>query len=79
MIPAKTTVNGRPAAWGEDISKLWLAKVAVKFDEGETCSTANYYTPRPWQNEYDRGSDKEGFVYVVQPGYRVCQWERIRK
>lgn len=33
---------------------------------------ANYFEPRPWRNEYDRGNANEGFCYTVTPGRRVC-------
>ena len=78
MKPKQFTVNGKPELWTLPMWELWNEHVAPLFKEGETCSTANYYTPRPYRNEYDRGSNKEGFVYVVNPGYRVCQWERTR-
>jgi hypothetical protein len=78
--PKRITVNGDSGAdWPQSVWALWEKNVSPKFEKGEWCSTANYYTPRPHRNEYDRGSDKEGFVYVVQPGQRVCFWERSER
>ena len=65
ILPARTMIRGQLAEWTEDILAKWRERVAPLFKEGETCSDANYFTPRPWRNEYDRGSDKEGFVYTV--------------
>ncbi len=78
ITPKRIMVNGDgDADWSEQIWKLWHANVSPMFLGGESCSSANYYTPRPYRNEYDRGSDKEGFTFVVQPGFRVCFWERV--
>jgi len=72
MKPGGTSIRGRPAPWDDHIRALWAQRVAPKFKDGETCSDANYFTPRPWRNEYDPGSETEGFSYIVQPGNRVC-------
>lgn len=74
----QTTVNGKPGEWDAATWKLWKTRVAPGFLPEESCSTANYYTPRPYVDEYNRGSDKEGFVFIVHPGYHVCQWERTK-
>lgn len=78
ITPKFLTVNGEDKDWSFDAWDLWNEHVSPGFKQGEWCSTANYYTPKPWRNEYDRGSDKEGFTFVVQPGGRVCYWERSR-
>lgn len=78
VTPKHIAVNGNfDADWFEMTWKLWWDNVSHRFEIGEWCSSANYFTPRPYQDEYNRGSDKEGFVYVVQPGNRVCLWERV--
>ena len=80
ITPKIVMVNGDvksdwlPATW-----ELWFENVMPKFKGDEYCSLANHYTPRPYRNEYDRGSNTEGFVYTVQPGSRVCVWERSVK
>lgn len=75
--PQRTSVNGQPGLWTPGIFGLWTEYVAPRFKTGETCSDANYYEPRPYANEYDRGDPHEGFTYTVQPGNRVAyvQWK----
>ena len=69
----KKTVNSvEGVAWDKRIQNLWDTRVAPLFAKGETCSHANYFEPRPWVDEYNRGSPYEGFCYTVQPGNRVC-------
>lgn len=54
----KTTINGEAAAWTPAIWSAWAAGVGV-----EGAERANWYTARPYVDEYNRGSDKEGFVF----------------
>jgi len=68
-----TTINGQPADWPGDVWAKWYT-VANEADPKlttEDVSTANYFTPRPYVDEYNRGSREEGFVYTV--GRRVYQ------
>jgi hypothetical protein len=65
MQRMQTSVSGEPSAWTADIWRKWNAVTAEPtMPEGKVTS-ANYFTPRPYVNEYDRGSDKEGFVYTI--------------
>jgi len=70
--PQQTMVNGKPAAWNDEVRELWALVVAAHF-EGETrpVVSANYFTPRPYVDQYNMGSDKSGFTYTV--GRDVCQ------
>lgn len=72
FTPQQTLINGKPAIWNDDVRKLWALVVAARF-EGETRDVinANYFTPRPYVDEYNRGSEKSGFTYTV--GSAVCQ------
>lgn len=63
-------VNGKPGEWPERVERLWKEKVL--FGDGETCERANWFTPRPFVDEYNQGSKTEGFVYTVNPGRRVA-------
>jgi hypothetical protein len=74
-----TTINSTPGDWPAEVWQQWEAHVAPRFQEGETCTTANWFTARQYRNAYDRGSDCEGFVYVVQPGNRVCWCELLHR
>lgn len=79
MIPTKTQVLGKECDWTEDILREWETRIMPRFKNGDWCSTANYFAPRPYVDEYNRGSDYWGFTYVVEPGNRVCQetWKRL--
>ena len=74
--PTRVTINAKPEPWTPELYELFDAKVGPLMSEGETVSDANYFTPRPYVHEYDRGSKEAGFVYTVQPGDRVAfiQW-----
>lgn len=74
----KKTINSKPAQWTGVIEALWKAT-----EKGRTEGTvwlANFHTVRPYRNEYDRGTTREGFVYIVctDDGPHVCtvDWER---
>jgi len=71
----KTTINGRldeVGTWTPEITDEWSKRVSPLLKGNEWCSHANYYTPRPYVDEYNTGSDHYGFLYVMQPGNRVC-------
>ena len=71
----KTSINGTPATWPAAIWRLWNTH-ADACDPKLTVLTvvaANYFTPRPYVDEYNRGSGEEGFVYTVSRPIRVCQ------
>lgn len=71
VLPAKTMVMGVDAPWDEEILKEWKDRVAPRFKRGETCEAANFYRPRPWVDEYNRGSPYYGFTYTVCVADRV--------
>lgn len=69
----KTSTNGQPAEWTDEIKLKW--KGATKTwppDDVTHVTHANYFTPRPYVDEYNRGSKEEGFVYTLNHR-RVCQ------
>jgi hypothetical protein len=61
-----TSVNGKDAVWPEQVQKLW--DTLTDFPKGKLV-TANWFTARPWIDEYNRGSEHEGFVFTVLQGY----------
>lgn len=79
VFPRVTKINAKPAKWSDEIKSLWAERVAPLFQPGDSCSSANYHTPRPYKDEWNRGSDEAGFVYVVQPGDHVCfaKWQDL--
>lgn len=69
----RTQINGEDAEWPPAVRELFERKMAER--EPANITLAGYFTPRPWRNEYDRGSKHEGFTYVID-GRHVCiiQW-----
>ncbi len=61
----KTQINGKDADWTDEIQTKWDAVAEAEDAPEGTVVSSNYFTPRPWRNEYDRGSPDEGFTYVV--------------
>lgn len=72
VFPRVTQINGMPREWSVGIKALWAERVAPLFKPGDSCSSANYAGPRPYKDEWNRGTNKAGFVYIVQPKDRVC-------
>jgi len=63
-----TSINGQLSTWPQDILDKWIAEWTKTGDKRKyltTVSRCNYFTPRPYVDEYNRGDTKEGFVYVV--------------
>ena len=77
VIEMKTSINAMPANWTPEIKAKWANKVEPLIADDESIHVANYHTPRPYVDEYNRGTDKAGFVYTVLPGYKVCtvEWQ----
>jgi len=69
----ETSINGKPAMWTAGIWALWhmVADDADPKLTDDQVLRANYFTPRPYVDEYNTGSREEGFVYAV--GRRVMQ------
>ena len=70
--PQETSINAKPSVWSGDIWRKWrqvargINGAWAKIGKGPAVVThANYYTPRPYMNEYDRGSKAEGFIYTI--------------
>jgi hypothetical protein len=65
----RTTINGAEADWNEAIWQLWHTHVDLAdpkhSDAGARITDANYFTPRPYVDEYNRGDTKEGFTVTV--------------
>ena len=58
-----TKINGKVRIWPNTVAALWAATENGR--PGGVVLEANYYTPRPYRNEYDRGSMESGFVYTI--------------
>jgi hypothetical protein len=72
----KTAINNIDAEWPPFVLRHWQQHVEPLFEPGERCTFANYFTARPYRNEWDRGNNsKTGFTYVVQPGDKVCWFD----
>ena len=73
----KTSIQGKDAPWSPKIKELFAEKLPP-LESGEVVTDANYFTPRPFVNEYNQGSRTEGFVYTLN-NRRVCfvEWTAI--
>lgn len=79
--PLRTSINGKPAPWPEAVQAKWIA--ATKdwpVGDAVQVTDSNYFTPRPYVDEYNRGSRTEGFTYTIRrlpfsycDGPQVCQ------
>lgn len=65
--PTTTQINGQPADWTPEIWQKWYTAADWADPKLTTLhvKSANYFTPRPYQHEYSRGSREEGFTYVI--------------
>lgn len=72
----KTTMNGKPAVWPLEVHLKFQEHINHQMKADERIINANFFTPRPAVDEYNRGSRNSGFVFTVNPGLRVCivQW-----
>lgn len=70
----KKQANGKEADWTPEIQALFdhMIESHGGLQEGESIEQANYFTPRPYVDEYNRGSHLWGFIYTLQPGNHVC-------
>lgn len=62
-------INGEPANWSGEIFAKWVSTIEdfrSKNPEvrGEVTSV-NYFSPRPYVDQYDRGSKTEGFMFTI--------------
>lgn len=62
----RTSINGKPAEWEPWLWIYWEQCTPIAYPG--TITQVNYFTPRPYRHEYDRGSSKEGFTYVIEHG-----------
>ena len=62
----KESVNGARQTWTDEIRAKWVKAWRGHEDDMALVTSANYFTPRPFRNEYDRGSRDEGFVYTLE-------------
>src|SRR5262245_1039659 len=77
--PIITSIRGTEAAWPEAVKELWCSKVEAhpgydQLTKDRAVTRANYYTPRPYVNEYNRGSYTEGFTFIVGRQVYVHEW-----
>lgn len=62
----KRQINAKVAEWTPEIQAFWEEVISTHpdADHGPVLQ-ANYFTPRPYRNEYDRGDTREGFTYTI--------------
>lgn len=69
-----TFINGKPSTWSVEILDKWITEWKKTGDHrpyNGTVSTCNYFTPRPYVDDYNLGDTKKGFVYTIGR-YRVA-------
>lgn len=65
--PTYTSINGVKAEWDDTIKEKWK-KIVKDLEEAKITgkiTRSNYYTPRPYVDQYNSGSEEEGFCYVM--------------
>lgn len=81
----RTLINGKPAAWPQHVKDKWTAALAGRKPRhpDERVTDANYFTPRPHKDAYNRGSREEGFTYTVHNPRNIISgrsvWQTIIK
>jgi hypothetical protein len=74
----RTLISGKDAPWPGEVWKLWREKVATPAFAADLSNfpvlSANYYRPRPYVDEYNRGSDKEGFLFDIRHRIYFVEW-----
>lgn len=82
----QTQINGKAAAWTAEIHAKWETAVAdwaeadPRKRDPARVTQSNYFTPRPYVDQYNRGSETEGFTFTVDSGsaYRGPEvWQTI--
>lgn len=61
-------INSVRVEWPDNVRQRFAELME---DDLPRVTQANYFTPRPWRNEWDRGDDSHGFVYTLD-GRHVC-------
>ena len=61
-----TMINGKAAEWTPEIKARWES---FQRTPGEIVA-ANWFTARPHVDQYNRGSEEEGFTYTLKPADR---------
>jgi len=78
-----TSINGVKKNWNSEIKELWEFWALPKINKKEEVKiiSANYFTPRPYLDQYNLSTDKEGFVFTVKTitGYSVGCIQRYLK
>lgn len=62
-----TSVNGKRCEWSAEIWAKWRKvekDIPLCGQRVPRVTDANYFTPRPFRSEWDRGDLKEGFTYA---------------
>jgi hypothetical protein len=65
----RTSIDGKPADWPAEVREEFDRLMAARPPANVT--DANYFTPKPWVDEYNRGHKDRGFVYTID-GRHVC-------
>ncbi len=72
----RLAIQGKPVeVWPPEVWARWHEVTdRLPRDDGYYIA-ANYFEPRPYISEWDRGNERGGFCYTVSPGRRVCLYQ----
>ena len=65
----RTSINGEFCRWPIEVWRLWYTHVDQAdpklYDTHGIATDANYWTPRPYVDQYNRGDVREGFTFTI--------------
>ena len=74
----ETRIRGVASFWSQETWDKWSKRVAPGLPPGKRVLAANHFLPRPLVDEYNLGSQTEGFVYTLagdgEIGVHVVEW-----
>lgn len=68
-INGGTNGRGEFVHWPAEVYALWTTMILDHLTDDERqvpITRANYFTPRPYVDQYNRGSDKYGFTWSTE-------------
>lgn len=65
----RTLVMGKEVEWSPEIQERWDLVVGGVEDDRGPVTMANYWHPKPYVDEYNRGRATSGFTYTVNHLY----------
>ena len=68
----RTSIDAVETAWPEHLVADFEGRLYALGIEPSAVESANYWTPRPYVDEWNRGSDgRHGYTFISRHGYRA--------